>query len=747
MDIDRLMQELTGGCDVVPEDWVPVTALRPLQQQDPFLLWCRYWADLYGLGPDPPDYSLLEFLSKMGILFEQRWVREVMPKAVQVLQHDHDCRYAVGLRRSLEALHSDAQALTKVALWGGPEIGLYGTADIVARAGFLRSRLHLDIDADPDAWVVLDCKFTSKLLEKRLDLEINSTQVRLYSHILSRMVPNQVGKVSRAFLITRDTALTPLPVQIDNATGGSLTPEIIRLRDWAKEIKVNGWQYNPWCDKIVAANFGNDNSEPWATVKHDLMEKMRPLEMLPGIGKARADAMRNVFHDLDDMLARDMTSLNLQSIKGIGPAGEMKIKSALLANRTLKPSVIPASVVPPKKKAVFLDFEFFQDTHPPLDDPAIPFPACLAGVPMIFLCGVGSSDAEGKFQFKNFLADAESHAAEKKMLLEMVAYLEELAAFDPEQSTTFHFSMAEPTCIREAVERHGPALQRLTALPLCDLQAIFRDNAISLPGCWGYGLKPISKAISRISPDHAVEYPPELSQAAVAMVMGWSYYENPYSPEAQRLLETLVAYLKTDCEAMYQALRWLRDNADVSAQPHQPTKQPSRKRSPAKPTGKRPTPKKSRTRSRSKRRASGWYSMTKASMCENNETVPDCLRKMADCAERETGQRISEIFQVAASYSDDEDDTTPPIPMWAYAVEGDPRVVEAWLRWRGQVDAWAVEPGVCTVCRVVIRSQPPGQRLGSGWYPQAVALSEEVPDRDDCVGWYSASIRSLYKSP
>jgi hypothetical protein len=90
-------------------------------------------------------------------------------------------------------------------------------------------------------------------------------------------------------------------------------------------------------------------------------------------------------------------------------------------------------------------------------------------------------------------------------------------------------------------------------------------------------------------------------------------------------------------------------------------------------------------------------------MNDSNDRIPACLRSMADCAENETGQRISEIFRVEAFYREEAE---PPVPMWAYAVSGDARIVQAWLQRRGQTNAWAVGPDLCTVCRVV-DSHPP----------------------------------------
>ncbi|MCW3096521.1 MAG: hypothetical protein JWL77_2139 [Chthonomonadaceae bacterium] len=606
MDIERIFAELTEGYKEVPEHWISVTSLRPIQQKDGFLLWAKHWAtEIYGFVPDPQEHSTLDFLGKMGSAFEARVVQEFFPEAVQVLQHDHECRTAAALKKSLKALNSDALVLTKVALWGGPDVKLYGTADIVARAGLLRATFKDIVLDDPDdTWIIVDCKFSARLLENqhKMDLAINSTQVRAYSYMLSRMLEGKIA--SKAFLITKDTPFSPLSVRVNHEQGAPLDPAIASLRDQAVNLKINGWRYRPWRgDPEVAINYSNSKSEPWAGLKGQFKELMQPLEILPGIGKAKADAMRAAGHvDLKTMLAGDIDTLDLRAVHGIGDATDKKIKAALRANKTGKPSAVPVEIVPAKvDREVFLDFEFFPGIHCPVDDPSIPFPECLQGVPMIFMAGVGVEDKQGAFEFRRFLAKREDHESQKVLLMEMLAYLEELGVFDPHQSSAVYiWSGAEVSRCKEAVARHGTDLDRLNALPFVDLQRVFSKNNIALPGgCWGYGLKPVSRAINKISPDHFVAYPPELSEAAVAMCMGWAAYEEPDSETSAALFSTIESYLLVDCKAMWQALRWLRAAA---------TDGPG----PSKPVSKRPP-------SRPRRKATSWYTRLIAADCPEPE--------------------------------------------------------------------------------------------------------------------------------
>ena len=79
----------------------------------------------------------------------------------------------------------------------------------------------------------------------------------------------------------------------------------------------------------------------------------------------------------------------------------------------------------------------------------------------------------------------------------------------------------------------------------------------ALPGALAFGLKPTAAALAEFAPDYGVAWPGDLADGLRAAVMGWQTYKknNPLQTEEMALLRD---YLRADCKALWQILRWLR---------------------------------------------------------------------------------------------------------------------------------------------------------------------------------------------
>ena len=73
------------------------------------------------------------------------------------------------------------------------------------------------------------------------------------------------------------------------------------------------------------------------------------------------------------------------------------------------------------------------------------------------------------------------------------------------------------------------------------------------------GLKPLVKALSKIAPEYAVEWPKGLGDGAAAAAVGWKMYDAE-EPLKTREYDLLGKYLEIDCKSMWMLLRWMRAN-------------------------------------------------------------------------------------------------------------------------------------------------------------------------------------------
>ena len=64
MSHDHRLQMALGSRRQVTADWMPATAVGPLVQQDPALLWLEYHGADHGLVRSRPDHDLAGFLAE-----------------------------------------------------------------------------------------------------------------------------------------------------------------------------------------------------------------------------------------------------------------------------------------------------------------------------------------------------------------------------------------------------------------------------------------------------------------------------------------------------------------------------------------------------------------------------------------------------------------------------------------------------------------------------------------------------------
>jgi len=82
----------TAGLQQVPFEWMSATQVRSLIFEDPCTVWLRYHGEKHGFQPDTSPYEFLDFISKKGRQFEEKWITEVAPDAVRVCQEAYDVR-------------------------------------------------------------------------------------------------------------------------------------------------------------------------------------------------------------------------------------------------------------------------------------------------------------------------------------------------------------------------------------------------------------------------------------------------------------------------------------------------------------------------------------------------------------------------------------------------------------------------------------------------------------------------------
>lgn len=536
----------TTEAHTIGDDWATPTKLRPLFYDDPAVVWLEAHGQSHGFIPQQPRYGMTSILAQKGRQFEAEWIRRVAPEAVQVCRSGAEGRLAARVRATIDLMAQGVPVIAQAALWF-PAERLYGVPDLLVLASWARTRLpalaqHL---GDDEHYIVLDLKCTRKIEEKKLDLAYYQAQVRLYSHMLGYI---QQATPAHAFIVTCDRLDNPLPVPV--MSGHGLDAELAKRCEQYRQIVCQGQQLRPWEHPEVAPNYSHSD-ELWADAKAEIMERVvgGAVEQMWNIGPAARQKLHAAgITTLDTLLATNPDRL---------PKGVLRQREAMLAimdaNRSGTPYRAIQATPPTHAVELFVDCEFLSSINIDYEREWPDF----CGTPMIFMIGVGWIE-NGEWRYRDFIATEESHAAEWAMLEEFQAFLLGLTHGAMDTCALFHWSHAERTQMCSAADRHElDAAHMLRGLPWFDLEAHFRGHACAVPGAWGYGLKPVAKALAALDASYDPQWPAGLSDGGMAQVMGWQAYQCPRPLETAEMDE-LRAYLEADCRATHQIARWLR---------------------------------------------------------------------------------------------------------------------------------------------------------------------------------------------
>jgi len=543
----------------VQADWMPASGIRPLVFDDPVLTWLEFHGREHGFTPDSSPYEFLDFIAARGRQFEDRWIAENVTSPTRVCINDHEVRTSATLDATIRLMDQGVPVIVHPALWWAPE-RIYGVPDLIVRSDWLVEKFPtMAIEGGPE-YVIVDLKFTTELdsKEKTKDLLNYGSQVRLYSAMLGHL---QGRMPHAAFIFTRDRLTDPIAVAVQTPIDGPLDTDLAGLREFYLHIKQNGADMLPWLDATMAPNLSNGSDDPWHSAKIKIATE-RTAGRDPSLvyyisGKTKQTLATAGFPNLQAILEKDPTSIPLESCKGLGEKRSAQIRAIFQANKTGVAVRPERSLIPQRRECeFFVDFEYFTNVNVKFDSQ---WPR-LEGCEIVFMVGVGW-EADGKWSFRSFAADAEDPLAERRMFDDAAEFLHETSKGrlgDCDQTALYHWTSAEVWQLKRVCERHGlPADSPLRGLPWVDLNKLFLDGPCAIPGALDFALKHVARALGEHSPAHNVAWPGDLDSGLRAMVMGWRAYEHPKPLESPEMA-TLQQYLEADCRALWAILSWLR---------------------------------------------------------------------------------------------------------------------------------------------------------------------------------------------
>ena len=583
------------------DEWVSASSTRNYALNDPILDWLEMYGEAKGYARDDalPEYDrrtdFREFLFAQGREFEARVVAHLRRETdVRTIIEDHlETRAFDAAERTFAAMHEGVPVLYQGVLWDA-EHGAFGAPDLLVRADVLE-RLFPDTlnekaieIAAPDLggrwhYRVVDVKFSTLHLNAAgTDLTNGGsmpaykTQLFLYNRALGRIQgyePPATHLIGRSWERTQkgvdyrgisalEKAAT-VPQSGETARGRATSTTATGALHWIRRLRTEGasWQASPEpSTRELYPDAANAQDGPWHAAKRRIAHEIEELTLLWQVGvdkreQAHAEGIRRW---TDPRLKPEYVGIKPQSTYYVPFAALLEI------NRTSEGPPVrlghqtdPETWRPVEPLEFLADFETFGD----LRDHFTTFPE-RGGQTLIFMIGCGHIE-DGEWQFRCFVADAETEEAEARMIddwLDHMAAVRQRLAPESDAPRVMHWSHAEKvtfeTAYNSAKARH-PEKGWPSPNWFDFLTQVVRKEPVVIRGAMGFGLKAVARALHSHGLVQTL-WGDGPTDGLGAMMGGWWCYDEAVRAgvpvTSLDLMREIVAYNEVDCKTMWEVV-------------------------------------------------------------------------------------------------------------------------------------------------------------------------------------------------
>ena len=579
------------------DKWVSASRTRNHALGNPLLDWLDRYGESKGFQRDEVDETtdFAVFIMNKGFEFEDAVVDYLVRNGLDVQRVGSDSSSSESQSLELaaetwEAMTSGAEAIHQGVL-RDPESRTYGRPDLLVRSDQLA---HLfpnqvgNINAPATRlgigkahYIVVDVKYTtlSLIADGTVSNSESNPAYKVQLYIYNRALARAQGYLpERSFLLGRgwkdkggrgDSFLERLgPVAHYDQGGRGRSPLSVQADqavEWILEMRRSGaeWEALPEPSDNRLRPFAGGDNGAWSGEVKRIAGQTGDLTSLWRIGPDKRDKANKA-----GIASRRDPGLTAEAL-GVAGEKQAKVLDAILAanSTTSGDPVIPHLIEkcrdewhPEPGLEFFVDFETVSN----LDDDFSKLPD-KGGQALIFMVGCGHV-MDGRWRFKCFTADELTVPAEATVIADWMQHMRSVRSDAPsaQPPKVYHWSPAEVSGLRAAVDRHPQASQAWDTPEWFDLLEVFRGEPVAVRGALGFGLKEVAAAMREEGLIETV-WGDGPADGMGAMVGAWHCQREVDEDRAGRLIDTdlmgqIEDYNEVDCKAMMEILRYMRAN-------------------------------------------------------------------------------------------------------------------------------------------------------------------------------------------
>ena len=298
----------------------------------------------------------------------------------------------------------------------------------------------------------------------------------------------------------------------------------------------------------------------WNSKKEKLAKEIGDITMLWQCGiKHRQNALINGVKSWKDKKCNS-------KILGLGEKYGRVVDNIIKINRDSDKLIIPEKIEDSRidwesvnENDLFVDFETFNDICKPLNN--IPQQDKFE---IIYMIGAGYIK-DNKWHYKSFTCKSPTYEEEYRIIDEFMKFSRSYS-----KDARIIYWHAEQSFWKRACEKQFE-INILNSEKreniLCnwhvtnwfDLCSFFRHNAISIKGCFGFGLKRVSEQMRNHGMINTY-LESECKNGMMAMIKAWRCYNTSSDPVNAPIMKDITKYNEFDCKVLWDILTYLRKN-------------------------------------------------------------------------------------------------------------------------------------------------------------------------------------------
>lgn len=507
------------------------------------------------------DDPFLKFLFDQGSVFKDAVLRHISSTVCPVLDLNGDFRKKSS---DLKALMQRGVPILACVPLKNHYSAVRGVADLLVRSDYVNKIVPSSYSEEEEKkqapklqgcayhYVVIEIKFSTIFINHKMEvLESPNIPFISQAYIYSRALFHIQGYMASAFIIGRkyhvnancglassDTLTQPLSLLGKVKVSDNVIERTFEAAKWVRRLHREVQRGNSEFVSSISVNMCASKDEE----KKKIAKERCELTLISTVGQKEKETAfeRGVVTYMDPLCSASVMGIrNMQRAKMVDAIIDVNRSDDKVYRFDEDLRTIFSTKSFLKKTNIFLDFETISDLFCNFDK----FPN-IQSSSFIFLAGILINN-----KYTAIPIDDLSLNAERRLLINLTDVLNSFG-----KNAIIWYWYAEKNFLTTALKRH-PDLEIQILPEMVDLHAILRNSCFAVKGCFTYGLKDMTKAMSERKLINC-NLEADCQDGMTASVTAWRYYTEGKKDRA--IFADIERYNHFDCYAMERIYDFLK---------------------------------------------------------------------------------------------------------------------------------------------------------------------------------------------